>query len=127
MLGFYSTHAKPYSIKLATLQKISGSMAHRASIFEARVELALADLIKVGALVSGEIKAGKLHIVKTPTTSQARHIGANVSVSSVSPPKTARNIKVAKTVEADGELSFKLAKNLYQGIEADDALLSDPS
>lgn len=50
--AFYSSHRKPYAVKLKTLQAYTGSRNKQAASFKRQVRVALDDLVRVGFLAS---------------------------------------------------------------------------
>lgn len=76
--GFYSTHAKPFPMKLATLQKLCGSTEVLKN-FRIKVRAALDELTRVGSLKSWEIQAGDLVAVEVVASrSQLKHLAKKV-------------------------------------------------
>ena len=72
--GFYSTHANPFAMKVATLHRLSGSEAKKMYHFRAELRDALACLQSATGW-SYEIDANDLvHVHKIPTPSQARYL-----------------------------------------------------
>ena len=62
--GYYSSHRKPYPIKVATLHHACGSKAKHIKHFKAKLREALAQLVKVGFLADFHIDARELVTVK---------------------------------------------------------------
>jgi hypothetical protein len=54
--AFYSTHAKPYSIKLVTLKEVTGSRNPQLASFKRQTRQALEALVKLGFLLGFEIE-----------------------------------------------------------------------
>lgn len=72
--GFYSTHAKPYPLKVATLHKLCGS-SEVLKNFKIKLKAALDKLVRVGSLKSWEIQPGDLVAVEVvPSPSQLKHL-----------------------------------------------------
>lgn len=72
--GFYSTHAQPFPLKVKTLHQLSGS--ENGALFDFRRQLRLA-LDKVSETTGWTWRIDEndlVHIVKTPTPSQAKHL-----------------------------------------------------
>lgn len=73
--GFYASHAHPYAYKVETLRKLCGSTTVRLGDFRKLLRPALAELVAVGSIESWTLDENDLlHIVNTPTPSQARHL-----------------------------------------------------
>lgn len=72
--GFYSTHAQPFPLKVKTLHQLSGS--ENGALFDFRRQLRLAlDKVSEATGWTWRIDENDLvHIVKTPTPSQAKHL-----------------------------------------------------
>ncbi len=72
--GFYSSHARPYPMKVETLHKLCGSESKQLFSFRQELRSALESM----AAATGwtwEIDGKDLvHVAKTPTPSQARHL-----------------------------------------------------
>jgi TrfA protein len=71
--GFYSTHAKPYPIKVETLRTLSGSGTKRLSKFKENLKFALRDLETVASIKS-TIDGDLVIVERVPTRSQQRHL-----------------------------------------------------
>lgn len=73
--GFYSSHAKPYPMKVATVRELSGSDTKDLSKFRTMLRGALQELVRVGSLKSWEIQSGDLVDVEVvPSRSQLKHL-----------------------------------------------------
>lgn len=73
--GHYSTHAKPYPIKVETLHKLCGSDDKSLKSFRQKLKAALDELVSVGSLMSWEILLGDLVSVQAvPSKSQRKHL-----------------------------------------------------
>lgn len=73
--GFYSSHAKPFPIKVETLRRLSGS--ETKELFHYRAELR--DALNALARATGwtweiEVPSDLVYVYKTPTGAQARHL-----------------------------------------------------
>ncbi|MEA3413565.1 MAG: plasmid replication initiator TrfA [Pseudomonadota bacterium] len=67
LLNLYSSHAKPYPMKVATIHRYSGSTASRMSGFRRQLKTALEQLVGVGFLNSFEIDGADLvHVERVP-------------------------------------------------------------
>ena len=53
--GYYSSHKKPYPVKLETLQQLSGSKNKQSAGFKKKVSIALDELVKIDFLKSYNI------------------------------------------------------------------------
>ena len=72
--GFYASHAKPFAYSVATLWGLSGSTATRRE-FRRKLQAALEELKKVGAIDDWNIDASDLvHIKRAPSQSQRKHL-----------------------------------------------------
>jgi hypothetical protein len=72
---YYSTHAKPYTIKVKTIRDLCGSETIELFHFRAELRKSLDELIQVGLLTNWEISGNDLiNIQKCPSASQGRHL-----------------------------------------------------
>lgn len=72
--GYYSSHAKPFPIKVETLHRLCGSQNASTKGFKQDLKSALEKLAEV-TLWTWEIDASDLvHVSKVPTVSQSRHL-----------------------------------------------------
>jgi hypothetical protein len=72
--GFYSTHAKPYPLKVATLHKLCGS-SEVLKNFKIKLKVALDELVRVCGIKSWEIQPGDLVAVQVVASkSQLKHL-----------------------------------------------------
>jgi hypothetical protein len=72
--GYYSSHAKPFPVKVETLHRLCGSQNAAIKSFKQELKSALAKLAEVTHW-SWEIDASDLvHLSKVPTVSQARFL-----------------------------------------------------
>jgi hypothetical protein len=62
--GYYSSHKRPFPVKIATLHKYSGSSNKQTSGFKRQVIAALEDLVKIGFLKSYSVDDGKVSVEK---------------------------------------------------------------
>lgn len=76
--GFYSSHAQPYPMKVATIQQLSGSGTKRLAKFKENLKAALADL-EAATGIKGTIDGDLVTIEHQPSGSQARHIIRKIS------------------------------------------------
>ena len=74
LIGFYSTHAKPYPMSVKNLMQLSGSRTKKTWKFKQNLEAALDELKAVGAIVEYSIEDGTVHVSRTPSKSQKRHL-----------------------------------------------------
>jgi hypothetical protein len=76
--GFYSSHAKPFPIKIETLKRMSGSETAEISKFKQNLCRALDALVEVykadGQTFSYRICDGLVHVDMQPSMSQRRHL-----------------------------------------------------
>lgn len=72
--GFYSTHAKPFPMKVETLRDLSGSKTKQVWKFKQNLKIALDDLQEVGAIEDYEIIGDLVTVYRTPSDSQRRHL-----------------------------------------------------
>ena len=63
--AFYSSHRKPYGVKLKTLQDYTGSRNKQAASFKRQVRAALEDLVRVGFLASWTIDDDLVRVERT--------------------------------------------------------------
>lgn len=72
---YYSTHAKPYPVKVDTLRRLCGSETSALREFRRNLRSALNELVQAGLLLTWEIDEDDLvHVNKNPTPSQGRHL-----------------------------------------------------
>lgn len=71
--GFYSTHAKPYPMKVETLRDLSGSTSELRR-FRQTLRGALDELVRVGTLQSWDIKSDLVSVAVVPSKSQRKHL-----------------------------------------------------
>ena len=72
--GFYSTHAAPIPYRVETLHGLCGSTTKNLRHFKANLKTAFAELEQV-TTISGEIIGDLVHVTRTPSGAQARHLG----------------------------------------------------
>ena len=72
--GYYASHAKPFSMKVETLHRLSGSRNKDKWGFKRDLKNALEGLKAVGALQEYEIKDGLVYPYRIPSPSQKRHL-----------------------------------------------------
>jgi len=72
--GFYSTHATPYPYKVETLHQLCGSEAERLDHYREKLRKALDEVSDATGWAWEIDDADLVHIRKTATGSQARHI-----------------------------------------------------
>lgn len=65
--AFYSSHRKPFAVKLITLQAYTGSRNRQPASFKRQVRSALEALTQVGFLTSWEINEGLVSVRRTLT------------------------------------------------------------
>jgi hypothetical protein len=71
--NLYSSHAKPYPMKVETLHALSESNEVLRK-FRARLRAALDELVRVGTLTSWEIENDLVSVVVVPSKSQRKHL-----------------------------------------------------
>lgn len=72
--GWYSTHAKPYALRVDTLRRLSGSRNHDAASFRRQLKVALTELEAIGAITAWEVRNDVVHVTRSPTPSQRQHL-----------------------------------------------------
>ena len=76
--GYYSSHAKPYPIKIETLRRLSGSESGELKSFTQKLKKALeaveAASEAAGEVFTWEIESGLVYVKRTPSSSQRRHL-----------------------------------------------------
>lgn len=72
--GFYSSHARPFPMKVETLHRLCGSEAKQMSHFRADLRDALSRLAQVTGWTWKIDDSDLVHVTKTGTDSQERHI-----------------------------------------------------
>lgn len=80
--GYYSSHAKPYPVKVETLHKLCGSEAELRR-FRQTLCNALADVAEAskfhGLSFRSELRGNLVFVERKPTKSQRRHLGKKAS------------------------------------------------
>lgn len=77
--GFYSSHAKPFPYKVATLKDLCGSTTKDLREFRRMLKAALRELVDVGLLTTWTLDERDLvTVTKVPTISQAMHLAKKV-------------------------------------------------
>ena len=74
LAGFYASHAQPYPYKVETIRNLCGSTVSRLPDFRRMLKAALNELVKVGCIKSWNITDDLIHVINTPTQSQAKHL-----------------------------------------------------
>jgi hypothetical protein len=64
--GYYSSHDKPYPVKLSMLQELSGSVNKQPASFKRQVKTALDTLIKIGFLGGYSVDDGVVTVKRVP-------------------------------------------------------------
>jgi hypothetical protein len=72
--GFYSSHARPFAMKVETLHRLCGSEAKLLKHFRAELREALDKLAEVTGWAHEIDDSDLVHVTKTGTASQQRHI-----------------------------------------------------
>jgi len=76
--GFYASHAKPFPVRMETLLKLSGSENDSPRSAQQKLRKALDAVAKAcaahGEGFSYEIRGDVVHVSKTPSRAQARHL-----------------------------------------------------
>lgn len=72
--GFYSTHAAPFPLKVETLHRLCGSDTKQLFHYREKLREALAHIEKAAGWAWSIDDADLVHISKTPTDSQSRHL-----------------------------------------------------
>ncbi len=72
--GFYSSHARPFPLRVETLHRLCGSEAKQTKHFRVELRKALERLTEVTGWAHDIDDAGLVHIKKTGTGSQQRHL-----------------------------------------------------
>lgn len=67
--GYYASHRVPYPVKLDTIKRGAGMTTERAAKVRELIEIALAELVKVGFLESWEIVGELVHVKRAPAPS----------------------------------------------------------
>jgi hypothetical protein len=65
--AYYSSHRTPYPIKLATLQKLTGSRNAQTASFKRQCRAALDELVKIGFLESHSIEDDTVTVKRVPS------------------------------------------------------------
>jgi hypothetical protein len=60
--AFFSTHAKPFPIKLATLKEVTGSRNPQLASFKRQMRHALNELVTLGFLLSFDIEGDLVRV-----------------------------------------------------------------
>lgn len=75
--GFYGTHAEPYPYSVGKIRELSGSANRHPASFARQLRKALQELKNEQAIVAydvGEGVDGLVHVSRTPSSSQRRHL-----------------------------------------------------
>jgi hypothetical protein len=70
----YSSHAKPYPMRVETLRELCGSGTKDLSKFRTMLRAALDELVRVGTLSSWDIKNDLVSVAVVPSKSQIKHL-----------------------------------------------------
>jgi hypothetical protein len=71
---YFSSHAKPFPVSVSWLREKSGSRSASLRSFRQKLKTALAEIQRIGVVVSWKIEGDVVSIVRVPTPSQQRHI-----------------------------------------------------
>lgn len=74
--GFYSSHARPFPMKVETLHRLCGSEAQQMKHFRSELRQALDRLAEATGWTNEIDDADLVHVAKTGTASQERHLRA---------------------------------------------------
>ena len=69
--AFYSSHKQPFPVKLATLQKLTGSRNAQVADFKRKCRTALDELMRLGFLTSYSIDAQSVTVHRVPALPQS--------------------------------------------------------
>lgn len=72
--GWYSSHAKPYPLRVATVQRLSGCRNTQSASFRRQLAKALDELVKIGAIESWAFRDDLVDVVRRPTQAQRKHL-----------------------------------------------------
>ena len=72
--GYYSSHARPFPVKVETLQRLCGSQNAAIKGFKQELKSALEKLAEVTHWTWEIDASGLVHLSKVPTASQSRHL-----------------------------------------------------
>lgn len=76
--GYYASHAKPFPVRVETLYKLCGSEAGRMDHFREKLRKALDAVARAsaehGQSFSYEVRGDLVHVNRTPSGSQRRHL-----------------------------------------------------
>lgn len=72
--GYYTTHADPFPLKVATVHRLSGSEAKQLKHFRAELREALGNVEQATGWAWEIDSADLVHVHRTPTKSQAKHL-----------------------------------------------------
>lgn len=72
--GWFCSHAEPFPLVIETIQRLSGSANSHPGSFKRQLVKALNELVSLGALVSWGFSGQRVHVTRTPTPSQQRHL-----------------------------------------------------
>jgi len=64
--AYYSSHRTPYPLKIATLQRLTGSRNTQAASFKRQLRTALDELVKIGFLESYNIEGDTVTVQRVP-------------------------------------------------------------
>ena len=76
--GYYSSHAKPYPVRIETLKQLCGSAAGERKSFTQKLKKALAEVeqasAEAGSTFKWRIENKLVYVTRTPTAAQQRHM-----------------------------------------------------
>ncbi len=72
--GLFSSHARPYPIKVETVHKLCGSSTKNIKHFKLNLKTALNELVEIGHLKSFVIESDLVKVKKYPSKSQIKHM-----------------------------------------------------
>ncbi|BBP46344.1 hypothetical protein THMIRHAS_17170 [Thiosulfatimonas sediminis] len=72
--GLYSSHAKPYPMKIESIHRLCGSQTKSLYDFKKAIKKAHDELIEVGQLKRYEVNGDLIQAFKYPTKSQKKHL-----------------------------------------------------
>jgi hypothetical protein len=71
--AYYSSHRTPYPVRIATLQRLTGSRNKQAASFKRQLHVALDELVKIGFLQSYNIEDDTVTVQRVSAPSRSRN------------------------------------------------------
>ena len=73
--AYYSSHSRPYSVKINTLRELTGSRSKQAASFKRLIKAALDELVKLGFLTSYAISGDSVSVERASRSLPKERVG----------------------------------------------------